>query len=348
MNAEAKAPGFWNGLRLLLHSGVDAQHVRARVVAAPGRTLGLVFGSAVAAFVASSFLPPWYKSGATLVVDTGQQMNLGGAAGVMGLAAQFGVGGGAGTGTGPTSPLFYEALLRSRSLRQRVTTALFPLGDHGELRTLEQYWSHQEHPTAKKRFGALKTLARHLESAALPRIQQVSFTVEGPSIRVAKLMADTVLAALNDLVVEVRRQRATAEREFLEGRFNTLADSLRVREDGLRRFYEQNRNLASPQLQFEDVRLRREVERVQGVYAQIGGQLEQARIQEVRDTPALMVVDAPIEPVVKSAPVRRLWALSAAILGGALALLLAMVEAANLQMQALRLQPPALRRTEQG
>jgi uncharacterized protein involved in exopolysaccharide biosynthesis len=62
----------------------------------------------------------------------------------------------------------------------------------------------------------------------------------------------------------------------------------------------------------------------------------------------LAVVDSPIEPVRKSAPVRRLWALTAAILGGALALLLAMVEAANLQMQALRLQPPALRRSEQG
>ena len=340
-----RASGYWNGLRLLFHSGVDAPLVWARLFATPWRTLGLVFGSAVAAFVAASFLPSWYQSGATLVVDTGQQqMPTGGAAGVLGLAAQLGVG----TGSGPTSPLFYEALLKSRSLRERVTTAKFPLGDHGELRTLEQYWSHEEHPTAKKRFGAVKKLGRHIETTALPRIQQVKFTVEGPSKLVARLMADTALAALNDLVVEVRRQRATAERAFLEGRFHSLADSLRVREDVLRRFYEQNRNLTSPQVQFEEARLRREVERVQGTYAQIGTQLEQARIQEVRDAPALMVVDPPIEPVVKSAPVRRLWALAAAILGGALALLLAMVEAANLQMQALRLQPPALRRSEQG
>jgi uncharacterized protein involved in exopolysaccharide biosynthesis len=161
-------------------------------------------------------------------------------------------------------------------------------------------------------------------------------------------MADTVLAALNDLLVAVRRKRATAEREFLEKRFSALGDSLRVREDALRRFYEQNRNLSSPQLQFEDVRLRREAERVQSVYAQLGSQLEQARIQEVRDTPALTVVDPPIEPVRKSAPIRKTWMLTAALLAGALALLLAMVEAANLQMQALQLHPPALRRSEQA
>ena len=340
-----RAPGFWNGLRLLFHAGVDAQLVWERLLATPRRTLGLVFGAAVAAFVVSSFLPSWYKSGATLVVDTGQQqMPTGGASGVLGLAAQLGVG----TGTGPTSPQFYEAFLRSRSLQMRVTTAQFPLGPHGELRTLGQYWSHKEHPTARNRMDVVKKFGKHLETSANPRIQQVVFTVEGPSMPVAKLMADTVLAALNDLVVQVRRKHATAEREFLEGRFQALADSLRAHEDVLRRFYEENRNLTSPQVQFEEARLRREVELVQGTYAQIGTQLEQARIQEVRDTPVLTVVDPPIEPVRKSAPVRRLWALTAAILGGALALLLSLVETANLQMQALRLQPPALRRSEQG
>jgi hypothetical protein len=340
-----RTPGFWNGLRLLFHAGVDAQLVWGRVWARPRRTLGLALGSAVAAFVVSSLVPRWYKSGATLVMDSSQQPNMGGAGGVLGLATQLGFGS---PGGGPTNPLFYEALLKSRSVQERVTTARFPLGEHGELRTLEQYWSHKEHPTAKNRLSAQRTFAHHLETSATPRTQQVTFKVEGPSIPVAKLMADTVLAALNDLVVEVRRKRASAEREFLEGRFHALADSLRVRENILRRFYEQNRNLSSPELQFEDGRLRREVERVQSVFAQIGTQLEQARIQEVRDTPALIVVDPPIEPVTKSAPIRSLWALTAALLGGALALLLAMAETANLQMQALRLQPPALRRSEQG
>jgi uncharacterized protein involved in exopolysaccharide biosynthesis len=176
----------------------------------------------------------------------------------------------------------------------------------------------------------------------------VTFRVEGPSKTVAKLMADSAFAALNELATTTRRKRASAEREFLEERWHALSDSLQAREDALRRFYERNRNLASPELQFEEARLRREVERVEGVYAQLGSQLEQARIQEVRDTPALTAVDPPIEPVRRSAPQRRLWALTAAILGAALALLLAMLETANVQVQALRLQPAPVRRSEQG
>ena len=339
--------GLLSGLRLLLYGGVETRLVWVRLWAAQWRTLGLIFGTAAAAVVVSFFVPKWYKSGATLVVDTGQQPSLGGGAGgagVLGLAAQLGFGG----GMGPTNPLFYEALLKSRSLRERVTTAPFPLGPHGELETLEQYWSHKEHPTARDHIGAVRKLGRHFETSANPRTQQVAFQVEGPSMRVSKLMADTALAALNDLVVEVRRKRATAERAFLEGRFQALGDSLQTHEEVLRRFYERNRNLASPELQFEEARLRRAVERVQSVYAQLGSQLEQARIQEVRDTPALTVVDPPIVPVKKSAPLRALWAFTAALLGAALALLLAMAETANLQVQALRLQPGALRRSEQG
>ena len=161
-------------------------------------------------------------------------------------------------------------------------------------------------------------------------------------------MADTALAALNDLVVDVRRRHASAERVFLEGRFRALGDSLTAREDALRRFYEHNRTLSSPELQFEDLRLRREVDRVQAVHAQIGAQLENARVQEVRDTPLLTVVDWPIEPIRKSSPHGSLWALSGLFLGGALALLLAMAEAAVADIQRLRRGPVGLGRGEHG
>ncbi len=343
--------GLLTGLRLLFHDGVDTRLVWVRVWAARGRTLGLTLGAAAVAVAVSFLVPYWYQAGATLVVDTGQQMNLGGAGGgmggaggVLGLAAQLGVGG----ATGPMNPQFYEALLKSRSLQQHVTGAAYPLGEHGELLTLEQYWSRKEHPDARDQFRAVKKLGRHFETSTNPRTGIVTFKLEGPSKPVAKLMADTAFAALNGLAVTIRRKRASAEREFLEGRWHALSDSLQAREDALRRFYERNRNLASPELQFEETRLRREAERVQGVYSQLGSQLEQARIQEVRDTPALTAVDAPIEPVKRYSPMRALWALTAALLGAALALLVAMAETANLQVQALRLQPAAVRRSEQG
>jgi len=135
-------------------------------------------------------------------------------------------------------------------------------------------------------------------------------------------MADTTLAALNNLVVAIRRRHASAERQFLEERWKALRDSLDTHEDGLRRFYERNRQVTSPQLQFEEVRLKREVDLVQTVYAQISTQLEQARIQEVRDTPAISVIDPPVEPVRRSSPRLTLLLFTGGVLGAAFATIL--------------------------
>jgi uncharacterized protein involved in exopolysaccharide biosynthesis len=175
---------------------------------------------------------------------------------------------------------------------------------------------------------AIEKLQDHLGTSANARTGVITFTLEGPSKAVAKLMADTALAALNDLVVSIRHKHAAAERQFTEERWKALRDSLTAREEILRRFYERNRQITSPELQFEDLRLRREVERVQTVYAQIGAQLEQARIQEVRDIPVISVIDPPIEPIRKSSPKTRLLLITAAILGAAVAIILTLIQMA--------------------
>ena len=330
-----------DGLQQLLHEGVSPQAVRHQLWATRWRTLLLVIGSAGVAVGVSFIVPAWYQSGATIVVDAGQNP-LTAATGILGFAAQLGLAG----GTGQTSPQFYADLLDSRSLHDRLVTTALPLGADGKVETLDQFWSGADKPTPQDHQASLEKLARHFAASANPRTSAITFTVDGPSRSVAKLMADTTLAALNDLITSIRRRRATAEREFVEGRWRALGDSLKGHEDALRAFYERNRSITSPQLQFEEIRLKREVDRVEAVYSQVGGQLEQARIQEVRDTPALTVIDAPVEPVKRSFPRRRIWALTAAVLGAAVALLLAMSEATATRLQTLRVESGGARRAE--
>jgi uncharacterized protein involved in exopolysaccharide biosynthesis len=330
-----------NGLQQLLHEGVSLQAVRLRLWATRWRTLILVLGSAGVAVGVSFIVPAWYQSGATIVVDAGQN-SLAATTGVLGFAAQLGLAG----GTGQSSPQFYSDLLESRSLHDRLITTPLPLGTDGRLETLDQFWSDAEKPTPLDHQASLEKLARHFAASANPHTSAITFAVDAPSRSVAKLMADTTLAALNDLIISIRRRRASAEREFVEGRWDALGDSLKAHEDALRAFYERNRSITSPQLQFEEIRLKREVDRVEAVYSQVGGQLEQARIQEVRDTPALTVIDAPVEPVKRSFPRRRIWAFTAALLGAAVALLLAMSEAAATRLQTLRVETGGARRAE--
>jgi uncharacterized protein involved in exopolysaccharide biosynthesis len=311
--------------RFLLHTGVTPGQLAAYLWRTRWATLATVLAPVAVAAMAAFLLPRWYGSGATLTVDTGASAPVG--SGVVGLAAQLGF-----TGTvGSASPQFYADLLTSRLLLERLLAGTFPLGPEGKPESLEQYWNQGRVSDARSHDRNLSKLRKHLSASANARTGVISFNVEGPERTVAKLMADTALAVLNDLVVSIRRRHASAERHFLEERWEALRDSLSAHESSLRSFYERNRQITSPPLQFEELRLRREVDRVQTIYAQIGAQLEQARIQEVRDVPAISVIDPPVAPVRKSQPRFSLLFLTGAFLGTALAITIGLVRTAGAQ-----------------
>jgi len=314
----------FDAIRLLLHQGVNLSDVPAFLWRTRRITLLSILVPVIVAGVATVALPRWYESGATLTVDTGTPLAPGSS--VLNLASQLGLAGGAGS----LSPQFYADLLTSRLLLERILSAKFPLGPSGELESLDSYWNTGTPVDLRAHVRSLRKLRQHLSSTANIRTGVISLTMQGPNGPVAKLMADTALAALNDMVVSIRRRHASAERQFLEERWRSLHDSLSARESLLRAFYERNRQITSPQLQFEELQLRREVDRVQSVYAQIGMELEQARIQEVRDVPAISVIDPPMIPVRKAAPRVGLILVTGAFVGLSLAIMIALLRMATL------------------
>lgn len=283
-------------------------------------SIGLTVATGVLAIGLGLFLPRWYTSGASLTVDTGPA--LGASAGMLGIASQLGI---ASVG-GQSSPLFYGDLLQSRAVQDRILTAPLPVGKDRAVTSLLALWGRSENPTPQSWAAARKKLSAHLTTSVNARTGVISFSLDGPSAAAAKLMADTALMALNEVIVSLRRQRATAERRFLEARWAAAGDSVRVHESNLRSFYERNRIAQSPALQFEDARLRRDIDRLASVYAQLGTQLEQARIQEIRDTPAVGIIDPPIEPARKSAPHLSTLGVIGLLLGAVVSLIIALVD----------------------
>ena len=72
---------------------------------------------------------------------------------------------------------------------------------------------------------------------------------------------------------------------------------LRESEDKLQTFLQRNRDYRnSPQLSFEQERLAREIAMRQQVFTSVVQAFEQARTEEVRDTPVLNIIDAPEVP----------------------------------------------------
>src|SRR5690606_9280112 len=87
---------------------------------------------------------------------------------------------------------------------------------------------------------------------------------------------------------------ARAEREFVGARLQEAERELREAEAELEAFLRQNRRYdQSAQLQFEYGRLQRQVELRQQVYVTLAQAFEQVRIEEVRNTPVISVLESP-------------------------------------------------------
>jgi uncharacterized protein involved in exopolysaccharide biosynthesis len=98
--------------------------------------------------------------------------------------------------------------------------------------------------------------------------------------------------------LRTRQTNASAERKFTESRMNELRGEVGVAEAAMQRFLEVNRQqYLSPALEIEKGRLERGVALAQQTYNQLAQAYEHARIDEVRDTPLITVIQQPRVPV---------------------------------------------------
>ncbi|MGH7444110.1 MAG: hypothetical protein ACREKM_04500 [Longimicrobiales bacterium] len=91
-----------------------------------------------------------------------------------------------------------------------------------------------------------------------------------------------------------RQSQAAAEREFLETRLMTARGELLTAENALSAFLESNRRYDDwPALRFQRDRLARQVDQSEQLVGSLVQAYEQARLQEVRNTPVIAVLDPP-------------------------------------------------------
>jgi len=227
-----------------------------------------------------------------------------------GIAAQFGFSAGA-LGGGDESVDFYADLVKSREVMTAAvqTTYHFATDDaghdslSGDLVSLYKPWGSSD---LERLQNTVKRLDKNLSVEADEQAGIVSVRVRAKWPELAEQINARLLALVNEFNVRRRESRAGVERQFVEQR---LADALRdltAAEDHLRAFLENNRTFqSSPRLTFEANRLQRRVDLRQQVYTTLAQSYEQARIDEVRNTPVVTIVDHPKG----SAQPTRSWAL---------------------------------------
>ena len=213
-----------------------------------------------------------------------------------GLAAQLGI---VLPGTGGTeSPQFYVDLLRSRELLGSAVTTAFTVPGAPRSMTLVDLYEVEGATPAIRRDEAIDRLSGALDLSPSARTNVVSVKVSATSAELAQQLNRRLLELLGDFNLRRRQSRASEERRFAEERLGTVKAELRVAEDRSQTFLQSNRDYEnSPSLVFTYERLQADVMLLRQVVMTLQQSVEQAKIEEVRDTPTITLVESPSLPV---------------------------------------------------
>ena len=214
------------------------------------------------------------------------------------LAAQFGIG--VPSGTPGQSSAFYADLAKSREILQAVVENIFSINtDAGKLDgNLIDIFSARGITHEEQLEGTIKKLKEAMSVNIERETGVVTISVTSRWASLSTQINQRILDLLNLFNLERRQTRAGIEREFISERMGEVKSELRESEDLLQEFLQQNRQFAeSPELNFVHDRLQREVVMRQTVVTSLAQAYEQARIDEVRDTPVITIVERPNMPV---------------------------------------------------
>ncbi|MDQ2891398.1 MAG: Wzz/FepE/Etk N-terminal domain-containing protein [Gemmatimonadota bacterium] len=240
------------------------------------------------------------------------------AGGLAGVAAQLGVSVGGLDGV-EQSPAFYVDLASSRTILGAIVDSLQP--------ELPAELGVTERDPLRRRDVSVERLRDALAATFSQRTGVVTIGVTMPSPALAADLVARILREIARFNLLNRQTQASAERRFTEARLSDARAELASAEARVQGFLERNRQYQNaPQLVFEYDRLTREVGLRQQLFGSLAQAFEQAKIDEVRDTPLITIVERPQPPSRPDSRGLLRWALVAAavglILGTALALFL--------------------------
>jgi len=216
-----------------------------------------------------------------------------GRSGLAGLAGQLGV-------TLPASnpalsPDFYVSLLRSRELLGHIVRDTVLVREMGNRRIalLDLFVIAPGVANRRQELGA-KLLATLVSATADKKTGTVLVEVRTRWPSVSLHLVTALIGGVNEYNQRTRQTQAMAERKFLDGRLATAGADLRASEDRMEHFLQTNKQFStSAQLSFENERLKRNLILQQQVFTSLTQAYEDARIREVRDTPAITMVESP-------------------------------------------------------
>jgi uncharacterized protein involved in exopolysaccharide biosynthesis len=271
-----------------------------------GQLVACILGGFVFGAVISAVVPKKYEAHGSFIGVGGGALRLPAGLGPMaGLASQLGLSALAGGDVSGLSPYFFSDLLTADTILSQLATIPLPpsVADPASGRRLIGMLGVQGRSSTDSLEQAIRKLRRSVVVDLDLKSSVIKFTFTARSPTVAAFAADTLLGLVNGFVTRDLRTRAGAQRRFLQGRLDEAASEVARQEDRLRTFLEANRDYRnSPSLTLRAAELQRDLDLKRDIYLSVARSLEEARMNEVRDTPLLSVIDQPSVPSRPTSP----------------------------------------------
>ena len=272
------------------------------------------FAGVALALVLAFTSPIEYTATASFMSQEEEQAGL---AGFSGLAQQFGFAMPR-TGGSQRSPEFYQDLLRTREIVASVVESGVEVVTAAGVTTVdlaERFEIGSE--VSDEVIARTRRYVVDIISVSVSRetgVVTVGVRTDEAELSVAILRR--LLYLVSEFDMETRRSAASAERAFSEERLGQLQGELSTAEDLLKSFLDENRQFSnSAQLTFDHDRLARRVAMRQEFASAMAQAYEQARSEEVRNTPAITLIDHPEVPALPDARGRLLKLVLGLVLG---------------------------------
>ncbi len=258
--------------------------------------ISTVLLSLLSSIYVSYFIQPVFVSTAKMLSAYGGTSNLSQAAG---LASQFGLN----LPNNSSEPRWvYTQIIKSRTIAKSMLLRKFDTKKFGQNKSLLQILTYGN----GKPGVSIDTLEIYAVNSLIGMIdfkEDISTGINTLNISTfePKLSADIASALIEELDAHQRaynNSKISQTREFVEERIIEVEKELNASEEELKNFRDQNRRLEnSPALLLEQQRLLREVSVLTGVFTTLKQQLEMTKIEEVKESDYVIILDPPEIPL---------------------------------------------------
>ena len=265
---------------------------------------------------------PVYESTAKIMSSTGGRQSQ-----ATGLAAQFGIN----LTAGQSEPKWvYTEIIKSRTLARAVIKRKFDTEKYGPQKTLLQILTFGDRqPDTGLGVIEIKAVNNFLSMVEVSEDLKTSIhtvTIIGPEPNFVSELNTVLIEELDKHQRQYNRTKTSETRKFIEERILDTRKDLEEAEEALKIFTNSNRRIEnSPALQLDRQRLAREVSVLTGVFTTLKQQLETTKIDEVKESDYVIVLDPPEKPLHSSWPNKKLMVILAGLLGIALGIFLAFI-----------------------